>query len=384
MKETNTLIIGAGISGLACAAALQKHSVKYLLIEREAQVATPWRNHYERLHLHTNKRISSLPYLKFPGNIPQYPNRQQVVDYLDEYRRKFDIKPLFNTEAKSVRRSGEHWITETNNESYQSKYVVVATGPFGKPKPIQFKGMETFPGRILHSYEYKSGKDFKGQRVLVVGFGNSACEIAIDLYEQQALASMSVRSPVNVIPRDLMGIPILEISLLMSRLPARIADTINAPLMRLLFGDLRKLGLKKLPYGPFEQIQKDGRIPVLDIGTIRHIRKGHIRVFDGIDRIEGSAIHFVDGKVEEFDAVIASIGYYSDCEKIIKVDANRFGDLKQPVDKQKFFGDAGLYFCGFYIGPTGQIREIASDAKKIAGDICSRKRDEDADFASTQ
>src|SRR5450432_4330663 len=86
----------------------------------------------------------------------------------------------------------------------------MATGVYGKPKAISFQGMETFTGKILHSWGYKTGRDFKGQNVLVVGFGNSACEIAIDLYEQGAVPGMSVRSPVNVIPRDIMGIPILQ------------------------------------------------------------------------------------------------------------------------------------------------------------------------------
>ena len=98
------------------------------------------------------------------------------------------------------------------------------------------------PGKIVHSFQYKSGEDFKGQKVLVIGFGNSACEIAIDLYEQGAIPSMAVRSPVNIIPRDILGIPILEISLLMSRLPPRMADKLNAPLLRLMFGDITNLG----------------------------------------------------------------------------------------------------------------------------------------------
>src|ERR1700748_3120816 len=90
------------------------------------------------------------------------------------------------------------------------------------PKQISFKGMGTFPGRIMHSYGYKTGRAFKGEKVLVVGFGNSACEIAIDLYEQGAATSMSVRSPVNVIPREVLGVSILEMSLLMRRLPPRV------------------------------------------------------------------------------------------------------------------------------------------------------------------
>ncbi len=376
MKQTETLVVGASISGLASASSLQKQHIEYIVIEKQSQVAAPWRNHYDRLHLHTNKRISNLPYKKFDRKIPRYPSRQQVVDYLEDYQKEFNINPLFNAEAKSIRKENDYWITETTNETFISKWLIMATGPFGKPKPVNFKGMETFTGTIMHSYGYKTGKDFKGQKVLVVGFGNSACEIAIDLYEQGAIPSMAVRSPVNVIPRDILGIPILELSLLMSRLPSRVADTINVPLMRLLFGDITKLGLKKMPYGPFEQIQRDGNIPVLDTGTIKHIRKGHINIYGGIDHIEGKIIHFSDGRQEDFDAIVAGIGYYRDYAEIIDVDKTRFEDLKLPVNKQKYFGKDGLYFCGFWIGPTGQIREIASDAQKIAKDIATKNLSE--------
>jgi hypothetical protein len=373
MQETNTLIVGASISGLASAASLQKQGIDYIIIEKQAQASTPWYNHYKRLHLHTNKRVSNLPYKKFNSTIPRYPSRQEVVDYLEDYQKEFNIYPVFNTEARSIRKEGEYWITETNAGTFKSKYMVVATGPFGKPKPVCFKGMETFPGKILHSSAYKTGKDFKDQNVLVVGFGNSACEIAIDLYEQGAKPSMAVRSPVNIIPRDLLGVPILEISQLMSRLPPRMADTINAPLMKVLFGDITKLGLKKMPYGPFEEIKKDGNIPVLDIGTIKHIRKGHIKVYGDIDHIEGKTIHFTGGRKEDFDAIVAGIGFYRDYAEIINVDKSRFEDLKLPVGKQKYFGEDGLYFCGFWVAPTGQIREIASDAKKIAKDIAGKE-----------
>ena len=372
MTEIDTMIVGASISGLASAASLQKHGIAYIIIEKESQAAMPWRNHYERLHLHTNKRISNLPYKKFTAGIPRYPTRLQVVEYLDQYRSAFDINPIFNTEARSVKKENGYWITETSNGEFKSNHVIIATGPFSRPKPVSFKGMATFPGRIMHSYEYKTGKDFKGQKVLVVGFGNSACEIAIDLYEQGAHPSMSVRSPVNVIPRDLLGIPILEISLWMSRLPPRIADTIAAPLMRLTFGDITKLGLKKMPYGAFEEIIKDGNTPVLDIGTIRHIRKGHIKIFDDIQHIDGKTVYFNDDKKEDFDTIVAGIGYERNYEGIVQVDKSRFEDLKIPAGKQKYFGKDGLYFCGFWIGPRGQIREIGLDAQKIARDIARK------------
>ncbi|HEX4850568.1 MAG TPA: NAD(P)/FAD-dependent oxidoreductase, partial [Puia sp.] len=199
MTETSILIVGSSISGLSVAASLKKLGLQSTIIEKEGNVGMPWRNHYDRLHLHTNKRISNLPYKKFGTLIPQYPSRQQVVDYLESYQKQFAIQPMFNTEAKSIKKQNGYWTTETNNGIFKSKYVIMATGAFSTPRHVQFNGAESFPGRIMHSFAYKSGGEFKNQKVLVVGFGNSACEIAIDLYEHGAFSFMSVRSPVNII-----------------------------------------------------------------------------------------------------------------------------------------------------------------------------------------
>lgn len=374
MKKTNTLIIGASISGLPSAASLRNKKIDYIIIEKENQAVTPWRNHYDRLHLHTSKRFSHLPFKKFGSNIPRYPDRQQVIDYLEDYQKVFNISPVFNTEAISVRKEGESWVTETFNDVFRSKYLIMATGAYGKPRPIHFNGLETFTGRILHSYEYKSGKEFHDQHVLVVGFGNSACEIAIDLYEEGSIPSMSVRSPVNVIPRDILGIPVQEISILMRQLPPLVTDIISRPLINLYIGDITKLGLKKMPYGALEEISRDGNAPVLDIGTVQHIRKGHIKVFDDIDHIEGEVIYFKDGRKEIFNAIVAAIGYYRDYAEIVEVDKSRFEDLLVNAGKQKYFGKDGLYFCGYWVSTTGQIREIAMDAKRIAEDIEKKER----------
>lgn len=369
MTETNTLIIGASISGLACASSLLKENIDYIIIEKQNQVAWPWRHHYDRLHLHTSKRFSNLPYKKFGNDIQRYPSRQKVIDYLEDYKEEFNINPIFNTEAITVKKERAYWITETSNGAFQSRYVIMATGAYSKPRLLNFKGKETFNGTMIHSFEYKTGKKFKGQKVLVVGFGNSACEIAIDLFEQGAIPSMSVRSAVNVIPRDVLGIPILELSLLMRNFSPRIADAISAPLMNWLIGDLKKLGLNKLPYGPLEEIRRDGKIPLLDIGTIEHIRNGHIKIYDDIELIKGATVFFKSGREENFDAIIAGIGYERNYDKIVNVEKERFDDLNHCTTQQKYFGKDGLYFCGYWISPTGQFREISLDARKIALNI---------------
>jgi len=359
--SSTVLVVGASFSGLATAACLRRRNITYSIIEKAQAVGAPWRHHYERLHLHTNKRLSGLPYHGWGAEAPRYPGRRAVIAYLEEYQRAFEIQPHFQTQAHSIQRLDNRWITETNNGRFKSQYVVMATGAYGKPKTPAVKGQDTFPGVILHSYDYKTGADFRGQRVLVVGFGNSACEIAIDLVEQRASASMTVRSAVNVIPRDILGVPVLELSLLLQHLPARLADRIAAPLVRGVIGDVTRLGLERMPYGPIEQIVRDGKAPVLDIGLVRLIREGKVCIYPGVDRIDGATVRFADGRAAEFDAIVAAIGYTRNDAEIVRAPS------------QHHFGEDGLYFCGYWISPTGQIREIGRDAQRIAADISKRK-----------
>ena len=103
LKHTEVLVIGGSISGLALAASLQMHAIEYLIIEKQSQVAPAWHTHYERLHLHTNKRVSNLPFKKFGSQVPRYPTRQQVLEYLRDYQKDFNINPFFNTEATSIK-----------------------------------------------------------------------------------------------------------------------------------------------------------------------------------------------------------------------------------------------------------------------------------------
>jgi len=368
---TNTLIVGASLSGLASAACLKNYGIDYRIIEKYNHIAPPWHSHYDRLHLHTPKSGSNLPYKPFAKNIPRYPSRLQVLDYLEEYKKTFNIEPQFQTEALNIKRTSGAWITQTTQDEFHSQNVIMATGAFSKPKPLAFPGLETFPGPAIHSSGYKTGKDYQGKKVLVIGFGNSACEIAIDLYEEGAAPTMAVRSPVNIVPRDLLGIPILQLSSLLNALPPAIADKLSKPAIALAIGNIRSLGLEHPLYGPLEQIRRDMKAPVLDIGAIKHIRKGHIKIQTDIDHIDHKTICFKNDTKEDFDAIIAAIGFYRDYEEILEVDKDRFDDLNLPTAKQKYFGSGGLYFCGYWISPTGQIREIARDARRIAAHIAA-------------
>lgn len=371
MTSTNTLIIGAGSAGLACAALLRRVGIDFIMLERHAQIAQSWRNHYDRLHLHTTKKFSHLPLIPFADHIPTYPSRQDVVDYLENYAKQLGIEPQFNNEVRRVRREDGRWIVESSGGKFSAEHLIIATGDAHTPKPAQAPGLESFPGEIMHSSTYKNGQKFAGKNVLVLGFGNSGGEIAIDLHENGAQPSMAVRSAVNVIPRDILGISVLQLGLMMRLFPPHISDKINAPIIRFLVGDINKLGLKKSADGPLMQIKKTGRIPLLDIGTIRLIRQGHIQVFDGILRIEGTTVHFQNGKSKDFDAIVMATGYQHGLEKWVSVDPSVLEELKLPLAQRPSNGKDGLFFCGYYHTPSGMLREVGIEAGKIAEKIAA-------------
>ena len=134
--------------------------------------------------------------------------------------------------------------------------------------------MDRFGGGILHSRDYRNPAAFAGKRVLVVGFGNSGGEIALDLAEADVDVTLAVRGPVQVIPRDLLGVPILSWVILYRHLPARLVDAVNAPVLRLAVGNFEKLGLRRAAKGPRQMVEEDGHVPLIDIGTLARIRDG--------------------------------------------------------------------------------------------------------------
>ena len=138
--------------------------------------------------------------------------------------------------------------------------------------------MDQFEGRVLHSSEYKNAHPFAGQRVLVVGLGNSGGEIALDLSETAASVSLSVRGPVNVIPKEVLGIPILTLAIAEQILPVAFADLLNRQVSKLAFGDLSRLGLQASAQGPLAQVNEKRKVPLIDIGTIGAIKRRKILV----------------------------------------------------------------------------------------------------------
>jgi len=133
------------------------------------------------------------------------------------------------------------------------------------------------------------------------------------------------------------------------------------------------VGTEEITVGPRQQIEQQKRIPLLDIGTMKLIRKGYIKVYVAISRIENNTVFFDDGRRQEFDAIILATGYEHNLQGFLGEDVKRLADLDKPIGKQGSFGKDGMYFCGFYLSPMGMLHEIGIEARRIAKDIASRR-----------
>lgn len=371
--ESQTIVVGAGPAGLAVGACLKQANISCIILEQSDRVGSAWHRHYDRLHLHTDKKNSQLPFLCYPKDYPRYISRTQLIEYLESYAQKFQLDIRFHQEAVSARYENGQWQVRTRDNLYRVTNLVVATGNTDEPVLPTWPGQDLFRGTIIHSSQYKNAEPFKGKRVLVVGFGNSGGEIAIDLWENGAQVGVAVRSAVNVIPRELFGIPVLSIGILQSKLSPRLADTINAPILRFTIGDITKYGLRKLPYGPITQIRRDRHIPLIDIGTLRLIKSGQVAVYEGIKEFGRDDVIFNNGKQAPFEAVILATGYRPRVDTLLNgLSMPVYDEHGLPLSSGYATKMPGLYFCGYDVAPTGMLREIGIEARRISAAIAAK------------
>lgn len=366
MRSADAIIVGAGPAGLACAVTMRAAGFGVTVLEKADAVGAVWRRHYDRLHLHTDRNRSGLPGMAMPKAYPTYPSRAQMVAYLESYAARFDIKPAFNTTVSRLRRDGAQWCADANGSTITAPVVVVATGIADAPYRPSWPGSELYRGAVIHSSEYRNPAPYRGKRVLVVGFGNSGGEIALDLANAGIEVALAVRSPVQILPRELLGFPILAWAILYRRLPARVVDLVNAPILRLAIGRIEDLGLRRAAKGPRQMVEEDGRVPLIDIGTLDRIRDGAIKVRGGINRLTSEGVIFDDGSSEPFDAIILATGFRPDLRDLLPDVQRAFDGHGMPLVTGRATDVPGLYFCGQITSPTGQLREIGIEAQQIA------------------
>ncbi|XVF88529.1 hypothetical protein PTKIN_Ptkin19aG0057700 [Pterospermum kingtungense] len=371
------VIIGAGPSGLATAACLKQRGVPSLVLERANCIASLWKlKTYDRLRLHLPKQFCELPFMPFPEDFPTYPTKKQFVAYLESYRSHFGIDPVFNKTVVSAEfdhRFG-FWRVKTlglkqEETEYVSPWLIVATGENADEVVPQIEGVDDFGGPIVHTSSYKSGRLFREKDVLVVGCGNSGMEVCLDLCNCNARPSLVVRDSVHVLPQEMLGRSTFGLSMwLLKWFPMRLVDQFLLLVSRFILGDTEKLGLHRPKLGPLELKKRSGKTPVLDVGTLAKIRSGNIKVYPGIKRITYRAAEFVNGRKENFDAIILATGYKSNVPQWLK-DTDLFSE-KDGLPRKPFpngwKGECGLYAVGF---TRRGLLGTSFDAKITAEDI---------------
>lgn len=375
-KSYNIIIVGAGPAGLAVAGRLRKKGLDFRIIEKSNKIASSWHNHYDRLHLHTIKQYSHLPYLEFPDSYPLYVPRLKLIEYYETYAEKFDIKPDFNLELRRASKVGDIWKLElSNGEFLETNNLVVTSGANHYPKEIKLKGQESFTGKIIHSRKYKNANPFKSEKVLVLGMGNTGAEIALDLAENNVEVGISVRSPICVVPRDVFGRPVQVTGKMLDKIPFGIGDWIGTQVRKMVIGDLTKYGIPMSKKHPAVQLRELGKTPMIDLGTIDMIKKGKINVFSDIDEIIANKVRFKDGVESEFDSIILATGYKPGLRSIfdnVEIELDKFNFPKSPIAQNDL--NKGLYFVGFDNYKLGGILgTIFNDSKIVVEALIKSK-----------
>jgi putative flavoprotein involved in K+ transport len=369
------VVVGAGPGGLAAGAALGRAGVPAVILERAQSVGASWRGHYDRLHLHTIRWLSGLPFLPIPRRAGRWVSRAAFLEYLESFVRHHRLEVRLGTEVRRLARSERGWTVETPRGDLAAAGVVVATGYNRVPFLPRWPGLDGFRGRVLHSGSYRSGAEFRGRDVLVVGAGNSGAEIAVDLIEQGAArVRLSVRTPPNVVRRTVAGgIPTQLVSIALRRLPLAVADALARATARLTVGDLTRYGLPAPTRGIYTQMIRDRQIPILDAGFIEALRSGRLEIVPAVERLEGAAAVLQGGARIEPEVVVAATGFRPGLEPLL--DGL---DLLDERGLPRVHGAAtspqapGLHLIGFTNPPTGNLREMARDARRIARALRAR------------
>jgi len=254
------------------------------------------------------------------------------------------------------------------------KNVIVATGENSIPLAPKIPGQEKFRGTIVHSSKYQSGEEFRGKKALVVGFGNSGGEIAIDLWEHSVKTSVLVRSAVNIAPRALVSLIARLSRYGYDKVPASMSDQSTAMIMKFLYSDLKKFGIVcPIPgQGASYTLRVLHHPPIIDIGQIALIRKGEISVKNKeIETFTLTGVKFVNGDEENYDLVVMATGFSHGVHKFLdKATCDiALNEHKFPkVCGRPLAGLPGLYFVGFY-DEFGRLCRISDDAKNVASII---------------
>jgi thioredoxin reductase len=386
--DKRVCVVGAGSSGIAAAHALQTRGIEFDCFEVGSEVGGNWRyrndngmsSAYRSLHINTSRQIMEYASFPMPEDLPDYPNHWQIAAYFDAYVNHFGLRDRisFRTEvvkveplpgpepgyAVTLRARNEHGeISEPETRRYTD--VIVANGHHWDPRwpEPSYAGAETFPGQQLHAHYYRTPDVLDGRRVLVVGIGNSACDIAVESSRTAEETYLAMRRGAHILPKFLFGVPTDHLTRgPLARAPLRVQQVGMAAMLRLAQGRVTDYGLPRPDHAVLHAH------PTVSDDLLTRLGHGDIDVRPNIDRFEGSKVFFVDGTCVEVDTVIYCTGYkvtfpFLD-ERLVQTRDNHVDLYRRVVSPDH----PGLYFVGL-VQPLGAIMPLAETQAAWVADL---------------
>ncbi len=330
--------------------------------ERGDRVGGHWHTDYECLHLITPRDSSGFEGSPMPAAYPLFPSRDQMRDYILGFAAEHNLGShiAFNTEVTQARPLGDGWeVISAGGKRHRYDAVIVANGHLWDPFVPQYPGR--FEGRMLHSVEYRNAGDLEGDRVLVVGAGNSGCDLAVDAAQAGRQTHVSVRRGLVFQPKTLFGRPRAELPLL-GRLPVRLQERVTRALIDVSLGAPERYGL---PAPATRNLHRNR--PVVNAQLLHLIQHGRVHVASGIDRFDGRDVHFTDGTTRTFDTIVFATGFkvtlpFLDPALLEWADGVplRVAGMTVPVGPER------LYFVGLAAPRGPQLPVYSAQAKLIA------------------
>ena len=318
-------IIGAGPMGLCTARQLKKHGIDFVGFELNSDVGGLWdidnphSTMYDSAHLISSKSTTQFSEFPMRDEVAPYPHHSEMRRYFRDYADHFQLKThyQFNTRVVEVNRLERGWqlISEQNGvrRNWQFDGVLIANGTLHKPNSVSLPG--DFDGQVMHSSEYRSAAVFEGKRVLVVGCGNSACDIAVDAVHRAASVDISVRRGYYFLPKFILGKPTDTFGGAI-KLPRPLKQRLDGLLVRALVGKPSSYGLPDPDYKLYESH------PVMNSLVLHYLGHGDIKARRDISKVDGKQVTFTDGEQGEYDLILQGTGYKLDYPFIDRAHLN--------------------------------------------------------------
>lgn len=314
-------VIGAGASGLTAIKNLREYGFGVDCYERETDVGGAWNWRHDRspvyasTHLISSRPLTEYPDFPMPDSWPDYPSHRQVLSYLERYADHFDLRPhiWFGTEVVRVAPAeGDRWDVTTRStgghgaeRTHRYAAVVVANGHNWSPNLPQYDGLDEFRGEVIHASAYQDAAQLRGRRVLVVGAGNTGCDIAVEAAQQAAVCWHSTRRGYWYTPKYLLGRPADQVNAKVQawRLPLRLRRWLFHWASRLTIGDATRFGLPQPDHKVFQTH------PIVNSQVVYYVGHGAITPVPDIARFRSYAVELRDGREIEPELVIFATGY---------------------------------------------------------------------------